>query len=152
MSPRDIQALTPELEEWKQPRKAESFTAPGSVLEHVQNCTDCPSLPVYDEGDGASRVTSVCLWRAWWPLCGPMASLRKNEYLFGERNSRSENKVFHRRRPLRVLFIHRDADAVDSCLQELKKAQFAVSADTVLTLEQGTEQIRSGSYDVLVAE
>ena len=85
-------------------------------------------------------------------MCGPMASLRKNEYLFGERNSRFENKVFHRRRPLRVLFIHRDADAVDSCLQELKKAQFAVSADTVLTLEQGTEQIRSGSYDVLVAE
>jgi diguanylate cyclase (GGDEF)-like protein/PAS domain S-box-containing protein len=85
-------------------------------------------------------------------MCGPMASLRKNEYLFGERSSRSEKRVFHRRRPLRVLFIHRDADAVDSCLQELKKAQFAVSADTVLTLEQGTEQICSGSYDVLVAE
>jgi diguanylate cyclase (GGDEF)-like protein/PAS domain S-box-containing protein len=51
-----------------------------------------------------------------------------------------------------VLFIHRDADAVENCLQELKRAQFAVNADTVLTMAQGIEQVRSESYDVLVAE
>jgi len=50
------------------------------------------------------------------------------------------------------LFIHRDADAVDHCLEELKKAQFTVNADIVLSLAQGTAQLRSESYDVLVAE
>jgi diguanylate cyclase (GGDEF)-like protein/PAS domain S-box-containing protein len=58
----------------------------------------------------------------------------------------------HRRRPLSVLFIHRDADVVDSCLEELKKARFILSADFVLTLAQCTEQLRSQSYDVVVAE
>jgi diguanylate cyclase (GGDEF)-like protein/PAS domain S-box-containing protein len=58
----------------------------------------------------------------------------------------------HRRRPLSVLFIHRDADVVDSCLEELKKARFTLSADFVLTLAQCAEQLRSQSYDVVVAE
>jgi diguanylate cyclase (GGDEF)-like protein/PAS domain S-box-containing protein len=83
--------------------------------------------------------------------CGPMVSSSQNGIQSSQR-SQPESRVVHRRRPLRVLFIHRDADAVDHCLQELKKAQFMVSADIVLTLTQGTEQLRSASYDVLVAE
>lgn len=63
-----------------------------------------------------------------------------------------ERTPAHRRRPLRVLFIHRDADAVDRCVEELKKAQFTVDADVVLALSQCTEQLRSQSYDVVVAE
>jgi diguanylate cyclase (GGDEF)-like protein/PAS domain S-box-containing protein len=51
-----------------------------------------------------------------------------------------------------VLFIHREADVVDSCLEELKKAQFNVSADFVLTLAQCLEQLRSQTYDVVLAE
>jgi diguanylate cyclase (GGDEF)-like protein/PAS domain S-box-containing protein len=51
-----------------------------------------------------------------------------------------------------MLFIHRDADTVECCLQELKKAQFTVSADIALSLAQCTEQLRSQSYDVVVAE
>src|ERR1700740_3646409 len=58
----------------------------------------------------------------------------------------------HRRRPLRVLFVHRDAEVVDNCEQELKKAQFIVTAYVVSTLAQCTEQLRSYSYDVVVAE
>jgi diguanylate cyclase (GGDEF)-like protein/PAS domain S-box-containing protein len=81
-----------------------------------------------------------------------MAGLSRNEIHSNQRSSRPEGLVFHRHRPLRVLFIHRDSDTVECCLQELKKAQFTVSADIVLTLAQGTEQIRSESYDVLVAE
>jgi diguanylate cyclase (GGDEF)-like protein/PAS domain S-box-containing protein len=54
--------------------------------------------------------------------------------------------------PLHMLFIHRDADTVECCLQELKKAQFTVSADIALNLAQCTEQLRSQSYDVVVAE
>lgn len=54
--------------------------------------------------------------------------------------------------PLQILFVHRDADTVECCLQELKKAQFRVSADIALNLAQCTEQLRSRSYDVVVAE
>ncbi len=68
------------------------------------------------------------------------------------RNVRPDTTASHRRRPLRVLFIHREADAVDSCVQELEKAQFTVGADVVLTLAQCTEQLRFQSYDVVVAE
>jgi diguanylate cyclase (GGDEF)-like protein/PAS domain S-box-containing protein len=53
---------------------------------------------------------------------------------------------------LRVLFVHRDAEEVDSCLQELKRAEFAVHADIVLTLGQCVEQLRKEAFDLIVAE
>jgi diguanylate cyclase (GGDEF)-like protein/PAS domain S-box-containing protein len=58
----------------------------------------------------------------------------------------------HRTRSLRVLFIHRDADAIDSCLQELQKGQFAVTSDFVLNLPQCVQQLKSQTYDVLLVE
>ena len=82
----------------------------------------------------------------------PMASLTQYELQSNQRISRPQSKASHRRRPLRVLFIHRDAETVENCLQELSKAQFAVKADTVLSMAQGSEQVRCASYDVLVAE
>lgn len=57
----------------------------------------------------------------------------------------------HRLRPIRVLFMHHDTAVVNDCLHELKKAQFIVSADVVLTLEHCAGQFRSQSYDVVVA-
>ena len=81
-----------------------------------------------------------------------MSQLAQNEIQSDQKSSRPENTASHRRRPLRVLFVHRDADAIESCLQELKNAQFTVSADSVLTLAQCTEQLRLQSYDVVVAE
>ena len=65
---------------------------------------------------------------------------------------RLESTDSRKSRALRVLFIHRDADTVESCLQELKRAQFAVSADIALNLAQCTERLRSESYHVVVAE
>jgi diguanylate cyclase (GGDEF)-like protein/PAS domain S-box-containing protein len=41
---------------------------------------------------------------------------------------------------------------VNNCLDELKKAQFTVSADFVLNLAQSAERLHSQSYDVVVAE
>jgi diguanylate cyclase (GGDEF)-like protein/PAS domain S-box-containing protein len=58
----------------------------------------------------------------------------------------------HRPRPIHVLFIHREADVVDACQEELKKAGFSVSFDLVLTIAQCTEQLRSQPYDVVIAE
>jgi diguanylate cyclase (GGDEF)-like protein/PAS domain S-box-containing protein len=56
---------------------------------------------------------------------------------------RSERAPCHRSRPLRALFVHRDADAIDACVQELERAQFTVSSDCVLNLAQCAEQLRS---------
>ncbi|HTA58666.1 MAG TPA: diguanylate cyclase [Candidatus Baltobacteraceae bacterium] len=53
---------------------------------------------------------------------------------------------------LRVLFMHRDADAIDNCLQELKKGHFTVTSDFVLNLPQCVEQLKSHTYDVLLVE
>ncbi|HLZ90906.1 MAG TPA: diguanylate cyclase [Candidatus Acidoferrum sp.] len=84
-----------------------------------------------------------------------MASILKsgqNEPPVDFRAPRSENGVGHRRRPLRALFIHRDADAIDSCMRELEKAQFTVTADFGLDVAQCAERVQSQSYDVIVAE
>jgi diguanylate cyclase (GGDEF)-like protein/PAS domain S-box-containing protein len=81
-----------------------------------------------------------------------ISKLSQNEIQSDRRTGRTEKAAAHRRRPLRVLFIHRDADGVDCCVQELEKAQFTVGADVVLTLAQCAEQLRSESYDVVVAE
>jgi len=58
----------------------------------------------------------------------------------------------HRQRSIAVLFVHRDANVIEDCLQELKKAQFTVDADFVLNLAQCTESLRSHSYDLVIAE
>lgn len=81
-----------------------------------------------------------------------MSSLTQNNVPSDQRDFRNESADSRKFRPLRVLFIHRDADTVESCLQELKKAQFAVTADIALNLAQCTEWLRSESYDVVVAE
>jgi diguanylate cyclase (GGDEF)-like protein/PAS domain S-box-containing protein len=81
-----------------------------------------------------------------------MSNLAQNELQSAQRSFRPQSASAHRRRPLSVLFVHRDADVVDNCLEELKKAQFIVNSDFVLTLAQCTQQLRSQSYDVVVAE
>ena len=81
-----------------------------------------------------------------------MARLAQREVQSDLRRIPSENGDIHRRRALSVLFIHRDADIADACLEELKKAQFSVSADFVLTIAQCAYQLRFQSYDVVVAE
>lgn len=68
------------------------------------------------------------------------------------RGIRAERGDIYRPRVLRVLFIHHDADVPDACLEELKKAQFRVKADFVLTIAQCAQQLRSQSYDVVVVE
>jgi len=81
-----------------------------------------------------------------------MPNLTQNDPHLELANVSTETKTAHRRRPLRVLFVHRDADVVDGCLEELKKAQFTVTADFVLNLGQCGERLRSQSYDVVIAE
>jgi diguanylate cyclase (GGDEF)-like protein/PAS domain S-box-containing protein len=81
-----------------------------------------------------------------------MANLAQIEFQSARSSFGPERAASHRRRPLSVLFVHRDADAIDCCLQELEKGQFTVRSDFVLNLTQCTEQLQSQSYDVIVAE
>ncbi len=84
--------------------------------------------------------------------CVSMSNLTQNGLQSDLASLHAESKGSHRRRPLRVLFAHRDAEVVDNCVEELKKAQFTVSADFVLNLAQCAERLRSQSYDVVIAE
>ena len=86
------------------------------------------------------------------PGMASMSQPAQNEIQSDQRSGRPESTASHRPRPLHVLFVHHDRDAVERCLQELKKAQFTVSAGFVLTLAQCTEQLRFQRYDVVVAE
>jgi len=61
----------------------------------------------------------------------------------------SKGSTSHRRRALRVLFVHLDADVVESCSQELDKAQFTVKSDFVLSLAQSADQLRVQPADVM---
>ena len=81
-----------------------------------------------------------------------MSSRTQNDLRSQLPSFRLQGAALHRCRSLRVLFIHRDAQVVDDCLQELKKARFIVSSDVVLNVAQCTQQLRSQSYDVVVAE
>lgn len=67
-------------------------------------------------------------------------------------NPAAEMPQTHRMRSLRVLFIHREADVIDSCLQELRKGQFTVTSEFVLNLPQCLEQLKSLTYDILLIE
>src|ERR1700745_3906586 len=64
----------------------------------------------------------------------------------------SKSSTSHRRRPLRVLFVHLDADIMEACSQELGKAQFTVKSDFVLSLAQSTDQLRVQPADVIIVE
>ena len=81
-----------------------------------------------------------------------MANLAPTQILSVDGGFRPESLTSHRRRPVRVLFVHREADAIDCCLQELEKGQFAVRSDLVLNLAQCAAQLRTQSYDVIVVE
>src|SRR5271154_4090045 len=80
-----------------------------------------------------------------FPLSGRQPRLNDHE-------GASRRAAANRWQSLRVLFVHRDADEIDSCLQELKRAEFAVHADIVLTLGQCVEQLRIETFDLIVAE
>jgi hypothetical protein len=56
----------------------------------------------------------------------------------------------HRQRFLRVLFVHRVTDVIDSCLRELEKGQFTVSSEVALSSADCAENLRCHPYDVVI--
>src|SRR5580693_5330518 len=57
-----------------------------------------------------------------------------------------------RRLPLRILFFHKDISDVEHCVRELRRANFRVTADVVLTPEQFAARLKAKLYDVVLAE
>ena len=57
-----------------------------------------------------------------------------------------------RRLSLRILFFHKDISDVEHCVRELRRANFRVTADVVLTPEQFAARLKAKSYDVVLAE
>lgn len=58
----------------------------------------------------------------------------------------------HRRRMIRALIVDDDLADVELYLQELKKAQFAISADVVKTRADFLERLQKERYDVVLAD
>jgi diguanylate cyclase (GGDEF)-like protein/PAS domain S-box-containing protein len=58
----------------------------------------------------------------------------------------------HRRQVVRILFVDDREDDVELCLQELKRMDFAVSADWVQVPAEFTNRLRTQSYDVIVCD
>jgi PAS domain-containing protein len=99
-----------------------------------------------------SRLIDISIGGRVIPRRASMANLFQKESSPHQGSVCPEGSPSHRRRTLRVLFVHRDANAIDSCVQELEKGQFTVIHDFVLNLGQCAGQLRSQSYDVIVVE
>ncbi|MGB9423565.1 MAG: sensor domain-containing diguanylate cyclase [Candidatus Acidiferrum sp.] len=81
-----------------------------------------------------------------------MPHLAQNEHPFAGGNARPESSSRHRQRSLRVLFVHRVAQVIDSCLRELEKGQFTVSSDIALGSAHCADHLRRHTFDVIIAE
>jgi hypothetical protein len=73
-------------------------------------------------------------------------NLTQEEMQLDRGQVRSRSLLSHRWRPLCVLFVHLDANVMEACTQELKKAQFTVKSDFVLNLAQSERQRRAGAF------
>jgi len=69
----------------------------------------------------------------------------------GHRDLGQQNLPTHRRRMIRALIVDDALADVELCLQELKRAQFAISADVVKTRADFIERLHQESYDVVLA-
>ncbi len=99
-----------------------------------------------------SKLTDSSIGGRVIPRTAPLADLLQTEFQSDQGSLWLKGTPSHRRRIIRVLFVHRDADAIDSCLQELEKGQFTVIHDIVLNLGQCAVQLQSHAYDVIVVE
>ena len=62
------------------------------------------------------------------------------------------NGSANRRLPLRILFVNKIIADVEHCVKELRRANFRVTADVVLTPEEFAARLKAKYYDVVLAE
>src|SRR5271169_4276001 len=80
-----------------------------------------------------------------------MQFIAQKETQQDHRGPAQQNLPAHRRRMIRALIVDDDLADVELCLQELKKAQFAISADVVKTRADFVERLQKERYDVILA-
>jgi diguanylate cyclase (GGDEF)-like protein/PAS domain S-box-containing protein len=80
-----------------------------------------------------------------------MLQIAQQEPHQGHRGFGQRSLPTHRRRMIRALIVDDDLTDVELCLQELKRAQFAISADVVKTPADFIERLLKESYDVVLA-
>lgn len=99
-----------------------SFTPHASYGEET-------SLPLYLSPDGIGN-------------CGVVFYVNPStfEIRVAQDSACPETSSYHRRRPLRALFVNLGAEAVRSCQQELERAQFTVNSKIVRNLAFSMEQ------------
>jgi len=112
------------------------------------------SSPAYGSPESVTLSDARDVFASSSVVCGScsMSNVTQSDLPPDLATLRRGGTASHRRRPVSVLFVHRDAEAVESCVHELEKAGFVVAADVVSTLGHSTEQIRSHAYDVVLAE
>ena len=81
-----------------------------------------------------------------------MLQIAQKETQQGHRDLAQRSLPIHRRRMIRALIVDDNLADVELCLQELKRAQFAISADVVKTPADFTERLQKESYDVVLAD
>src|ERR1019366_7721897 len=81
-----------------------------------------------------------------------MPHLAPNEARRNHQSLAARHIETHRRRIVRILFVDDRQSDVDRCLQELKRMDFAVSADWVQVPAEFAERLRTRSYDVIVCD
>src|ERR1700682_6402596 len=81
-----------------------------------------------------------------------MSHLGQNETLQNHQSHPARRIATHRRRIVRILFVDDKESDVERCLQELKRMDFAVSADWVQLPAEFGERLRTQSYDAIVCE
>ncbi|MGB2778184.1 MAG: diguanylate cyclase [Candidatus Acidiferrum sp.] len=123
-------------------------------LAVVQNGTDFAPFTAYFELERVYLLAAhpYKFGRLRQLKCARMSNLAQSDLQTEPVGFRVQRTGSHRRSPLRVLFVHRDAEIIENCLEELKRAQFIVNADFVLNFAQCGERLHSQSYDVVVAE
>jgi diguanylate cyclase (GGDEF)-like protein/PAS domain S-box-containing protein len=97
--------------------------------------------PAIDVGAGSRRLEESCFM--------PQSQQNRKDPVRHAVPARSI--ATYRRRIVRLLIAHDHAAEVEAWLQELKKVQFAVSADVVQTPEAFAIRLRTQEYDVVLA-
>src|ERR1700676_5823377 len=81
-----------------------------------------------------------------------MSHLGQTETLRNHQSPPARRITSHRRRFVRILFVDDKESDVERCLQELKRMDFAVSADWVQVPAKFGERLRAQTYDVIVCD
>jgi diguanylate cyclase (GGDEF)-like protein/PAS domain S-box-containing protein len=81
-----------------------------------------------------------------------MSHTAQNETLGNHQSLPTRRMATHRRRVVRILFVDDREEDVELCLQELKRMDFAVSADWVQVPAEFANRLRTQSYDVIVCD